>query len=80
MLDMAIAACRDPDPGSDGEALEVIGAALSAAKTLVADDDGRRAAIDLVYRSIVRAATELPDDDARESEPRAAETGAAITR
>ncbi|HEX4563426.1 MAG TPA: amidohydrolase family protein [Solirubrobacteraceae bacterium] len=80
MLDMAIAACRDPDPGSDGEALEVIGAALSAAKTLVADDDGRRAAIDLVYRSIVRAATELPEDGARESEPRAAETGVAISR
>jgi predicted TIM-barrel fold metal-dependent hydrolase len=80
MLDMAIAACRDPDPGSDGEALDVIGAALSAAKTLVADDDGRRAAIDLVYRSIVRAATELQEDDARESEPRAAETGAAISR
>jgi predicted TIM-barrel fold metal-dependent hydrolase len=61
MLDMAIAACRDPDPGSDGEALETIGTALSAAHELAAEDDGRRAAIDLVYRSIVRAATEVRD-------------------
>ena len=35
MLDMAIAACRDPEPGADGEALETIGAALAR---------GRRAA------------------------------------
>jgi predicted TIM-barrel fold metal-dependent hydrolase len=63
MLDMAIAACRDPEPGSVGEALETIGAALSAAGTLLADEDGVRPAIDLVYRSIVRAATEMPDRD-----------------
>jgi predicted TIM-barrel fold metal-dependent hydrolase len=61
MLDMALSACRDADPGSDGEALEVIGAALAAAQGLLDSEDGRRAAIDLVYRSIVRAATELPD-------------------
>lgn len=61
MLDMAIAACRDPQPGSVGEALETIGAALNAANTLLDDEDGVRPAIDLVYRSIVRAATELPD-------------------
>jgi hypothetical protein len=61
MLDMAIASCRDPDPGDDGEALEVIGRALSAAQTLIVDEDGRRPAIDLVYRSIVRAATEVCD-------------------
>jgi uncharacterized protein len=60
MLDMAIAACRDPDPGDVGEALEIVGAALSAAATLLHDRDGVRAAIDLVYRAIVRAATELP--------------------
>jgi hypothetical protein len=74
MLDMAIAACRDPDPGADGDALEAIGTALSAAKTLVADEDARRAAIDLVYRSIVRAATELPDGAAREIESEASAT------
>ncbi len=61
MLDMAIAACRDPVPGAVGEALETIGAALSAAGTLMEGEDGVRAAIDLVYRSIVRAATEVPD-------------------
>jgi predicted TIM-barrel fold metal-dependent hydrolase len=61
MLDMAMAACRDPDPGADGEALEVIGSALSAASSLLGTETGVRPAIDLVYRSIVRAATEIPD-------------------
>ena len=61
MLDMAIAACRDPAPGDVGEALETIGSALSVAGALLRDSDGVRAAIDLVYRAIVRAATELPD-------------------
>jgi len=61
MLDMAIAACRDPEPGSVGEALETIGAALSAASALLDAEDGARAAIDLIYRAIVRAATEIPD-------------------
>ncbi|HLL92122.1 MAG TPA: amidohydrolase family protein [Solirubrobacteraceae bacterium] len=61
MLDMAMAACRDPDPGADGEALEVIGSALSAASSLLGTESGVRPAIDLVYRSIVRAATEIPD-------------------
>ena len=61
MLDMATAACRDPEPESDGEALEAIGAALSAAAALLTEEDGVRPAIDLVYRSIVRAATELPE-------------------
>jgi uncharacterized protein len=61
MLDMARAACRDPQPGDDGEALEVIGAALGAADVLVGEEGGVRASIDLVYRAIVRAATELPD-------------------
>jgi predicted TIM-barrel fold metal-dependent hydrolase len=62
MLDMALAACRDPQPGADGEALETIGTALGAAKALVGEEDGVRAAIDLVYRAIVRAATEIPDE------------------
>jgi predicted TIM-barrel fold metal-dependent hydrolase len=61
MLDMALAACRDPEPGTDGEALETIGAALRAADTLLESEDGVRPAIDLVYRAIVRAATEVPD-------------------
>jgi uncharacterized protein len=62
MLDMALAACRDPAPGADGEALETIGRALGAADALVDEQDGIRAAIDLVYRAIVRAATEIPDE------------------
>jgi hypothetical protein len=61
MLDLAIAACRDPEPESVGDALETIGSALSAAGTLLEEEDGVRPAIDLVYRSIVRAATEIPD-------------------
>jgi uncharacterized protein len=61
MLDMALAACRDPEPGSVGEALNTIGAALAAADGLLEDENGIRPAIDLVYRSIVRAATEIPD-------------------
>jgi predicted TIM-barrel fold metal-dependent hydrolase len=62
MLEMAIAACRDPEPGDVGEALETIGSALAAAAALLRGPDGGvRAAIDLVYRAIVRAATELPD-------------------
>ena len=61
MLDMALAACRDPEPGTDAEALATIGAALSAARALVGEENGPRAAIDLVYRAIVRAATEIPD-------------------
>jgi len=61
MLEMAISACRDPEPGSVGEALETIGAALDATAGMLSDEDGVRPAIDLVYRSIVLAATELPD-------------------
>jgi len=61
MLEMAIAACRDPDPGDDGEALETIGRALEAAATVAVEEDGVRAAIDLVYRAIVLAATQIPD-------------------
>lgn len=61
MLEMAIAACRDPDPGDVGEALETIGAALSAAEALLVDTDGIGPAIDLVFRSMARAATEVSD-------------------
>lgn len=61
MLEMAIAACRDPDPGPVGEALEVIGTALSTALRLLKEEDGVPAAIDLLYRCMVRAATEIPD-------------------
>jgi uncharacterized protein len=58
MIDLAIAACRDPDPGDSAEALQTIGAALTAARALLGLPDGARAAIDLLFRSIARAATE----------------------
>ena len=61
MLEMAIAACRDPEPEDVGEALETIGIALETAGKLMREDDGIRAAIDLVYRSNVMAATEILD-------------------
>jgi predicted TIM-barrel fold metal-dependent hydrolase len=61
MLSMAIAACRDPEPDAVGDALETIGAALIAADTLLQSENGIGPAIDLVFRAIVRAATEIPD-------------------
>jgi predicted TIM-barrel fold metal-dependent hydrolase len=60
MLDLAIAACRDPEPGSAGEALDAIGAALVAARGLIETETGVRPAIDLLFRAVARAATELP--------------------
>ncbi len=58
MLDLAIAVCRDPDPGDSGEALDAIGAALIAARTLLDAEGGQRPAIDLLFRAMARAATE----------------------
>jgi uncharacterized protein len=60
MLDLAIAVCRDPDPGAEGEALDQIGAALMAARTLLGTDIGTPPAIDLLYRSMALAATTQP--------------------
>ena len=61
MLEMAIAACRDPEPGDVGEALETIGVALRATGELMREEDGVRPAIDLLYRANVLAATEILD-------------------
>jgi uncharacterized protein len=61
MLDMAIAACRDPAPGDDGEALETLAAALEAAAKLLGQEDGVRPAIDLIYRANVLASTQVLD-------------------
>lgn len=61
MLDLAIASCRDPEPGDIGEALEAIGAALTAARALLDVPEGARAAIDLLFRAMARAATEQSD-------------------
>lgn len=58
MLDLAVSVCRDPDPGSVGDALDAIGAALIAARALLDTEGGIPGAIDLLYRSMARAATE----------------------
>ena len=60
MLDLAIAACRDPEPGLVGEALDTIGAALRAARALLETEGNMRAALDLLFRAVARAATESP--------------------
>ncbi len=58
MLDLAIAVCRDPDPGGVGEALDEIGAGLIAARALLENDENLRPALDLLFRAVARAATE----------------------
>jgi hypothetical protein len=56
---LARAACRDPDPGVVGPALERIDGMLAAAEQLVgAGDDRVRAAVGLVMAAGVIAATE----------------------
>lgn len=65
MLEMALAACRDPEPGDNGEALETISAGLETAAQLVREGDGShptiRCAIDLLFRCNVHAATSIVD-------------------
>jgi predicted TIM-barrel fold metal-dependent hydrolase len=62
MLDLAIAVCRDPDPGPAGPALERIAPALEAAKRLIPDPDQARAANGLLFLAFNLAGTEqLPD-------------------
>jgi predicted TIM-barrel fold metal-dependent hydrolase len=58
MLELAIAACRDPQPGGDGDALEQIGATLIAARALLDVEGAQRPAIDLLFRAVARTATE----------------------
>jgi hypothetical protein len=60
MLDLAIAVCRDPEPGEAGEALDAIGSGLMAARALLDTEGGGRAALDLLFRAVARAATERP--------------------
>ncbi len=61
MLDMAIAACRDLEPGAVGEALDTVGTALEAAAALIDTPEMLRGAFDLVYRSNALLATEIAD-------------------
>jgi uncharacterized protein len=61
ILDLAIAVCRDPEPGDAGEALEAIGVALIAARALLdMPEEGLRPALDLLFRAVARAGTEEP--------------------
>jgi uncharacterized protein len=59
MIDMALAACRDPQPDGVAVALETIGAALTAARGLLETDNGAPAALDLLFRAMALAATEV---------------------
>jgi hypothetical protein len=63
MIEMALAACRDPEPGSEtvGQALETIGCALTAARALLDTEGGAAPAIDLLFRSMTVAATTVSD-------------------
>jgi uncharacterized protein len=61
MIEMAMAACRDPEPGDVGEALETIGAALTAAQGLLETENGAPGALDLLFRSMALAATEASE-------------------
>jgi hypothetical protein len=61
MLELAIAACRDPQPSAAGETLEQVGTALIAARALLDVEGAERPAIDLLFRAVARAATELPE-------------------
>jgi predicted TIM-barrel fold metal-dependent hydrolase len=61
MIDMALAACRDPQPGEVSEELETIGAALTAARALLQLEEGAPAALDLLFRSMSLAATAALD-------------------
>jgi len=60
MIEMALAVCRDPEPEGMGQALETIGAALTAAQGLLETNNGAPAALDLLFRSMALAATEAP--------------------
>jgi predicted TIM-barrel fold metal-dependent hydrolase len=61
-VDLALAVCRDPDPGGAGEALERVGAALTAARAELAAETPGRTGLDLLFCAVALAATEpVPD-------------------
>lgn len=66
MLELALAACRDPDPGAYGDDIETIGTALQAAMTLLRQGadapQSLRGAIDLLFRATIHAATAFAHD------------------
>lgn len=80
MLDLAIAVCRDPDPGPSGDALETIGVALTAARGLLETPNGGRGAIDLLFRAMARAATETVAVASAEADGSGELAGARLTQ
>jgi predicted TIM-barrel fold metal-dependent hydrolase len=81
MLDLAIAVCRDPDPGEAGEALDAIGTGFLAARALLDVEGGVRGALDLLFRSVVRAATEqLPSVASSSSDGAVSLSGGRLSR
>jgi predicted TIM-barrel fold metal-dependent hydrolase len=82
MLELAVSACRDPRPGADEEALEIIGKALEAVSALLqrtdAEKSSLRLAFDLLHRSLVHAATEVTDAEMLEAEIEAEELPASV--
>ncbi len=68
-VDMALAACREPQHGEDSETLEVLGSTLSAVGALLALEGGTRRAIDLLYRVMARAITESAGPDSTTAPP-----------
>ena len=69
MLDLAISVCRDPEPGPVGDALDAIGTALLAARALLDAEGGARPALDLLFRAMAHAATELPHPASATAQP-----------
>ncbi len=60
MIDMALAACRAPSEESDGQTRATIAEALAVAREAIRREDGRSVAVDLLFRSMVKACTEPP--------------------
>jgi len=61
-LELALAVCRDPDPGPAGPALSRIAPLLEAAKRLIHEEQGgvARPALQCLVIAIAIAATEVP--------------------
>jgi predicted TIM-barrel fold metal-dependent hydrolase len=57
-LDLALAACRDPDADGAGPALERIARTLAAAREAAAEPAGARTAVPIVHAALTLAATE----------------------
>jgi uncharacterized protein len=79
MLELALAVCRDPDPGPAGAALERIAPLIEAAIKLIHDETGgiARPALQALVIAIAVAATEVPQQVAP---PVVADTAAAAVQ